>query len=75
MVIQALFVIIVGRLDKSIIKINQDTFNSLKYIFSAPAKKIFSFNVSEESKKELKLISSLYLNKNLEKEYKFEKII
>ena len=64
-----------GRVDKSAIKISLDTFNSLKYIFSAPAKKIFSFNVSEESKRELKLISSLYLDKNLEKEYKLEKFI
>lgn len=63
-----------GNVDKSAIKISQDTFNALKYICSAPAKKLFSFNVSEESKKELKLISSLYLNKNLEKEYKLEKL-
>ena len=65
---------ICGRTDKSAIKISLDTFNALKYICSAPAKKIFSFNISEESKKELKLISSLYLNKNLEKEYKLEKL-
>lgn len=70
-----MYVIAVGRVDKSAIKISLDTFNSLKYIFSAPAKKIFSFNVSEESKRELKLISSLYLDKNLEKEYKLEKFI
>lgn len=60
-------------LDKSAIKICQDTFNALEYIVSAPAKKLFSFSVSVESKKELKLISSLYINKNLDKEYKFEK--
>ena len=63
-----------GRLDKSALKITQDTFNALKYVCSAPAKKIYSFTVSEESKKELKLISSLYLNKNLDKDYKFEKL-
>lgn len=63
-----------GNLDKSAIKISKDTFDALKYICSAPAKKIFSFNVSEESKKELKLISTLYLNKNLEKDYKLEKL-
>lgn len=63
-----------GRLDKSAIKITQDTFNALKYICSAPAKKIFSFKVSEEAKRELQLISSLYLNKNLEKDYKLEKL-
>lgn len=63
-----------GKIDKSAIKISADTFNALKYICTAPAKKIFSFSVSEESRKELKLISNLYLNKNLEKEYKFEKL-
>lgn len=63
-----------GRVDKSAIKITQDTFNALKYICSAPAKKIFSFKVSEEAKKELQLISNLYLNKNLEKDYKLEKL-
>ena len=59
-----------GKVDKSAIKISQDTFNALKYIKTAPAKKLYSFNISEDSKKELKLISSLYLNKNLDKEYK-----
>ena len=63
-----------GRVDKSAIKITQDTFNALKYICTAPAKKIFSFTVSQDSKKELKLISSLYLNKNLDKDYKLEKL-
>lgn len=61
-----------GPTDKSAIKICQDTFNALKYICSAPAKKLFSFSVSEDSKKELKLIGGLYLNKNLDKEYKLE---
>lgn len=63
-----------GRADKSAIQITKDTFDALKYICTAPAKKIYSFNVSDESKKELQIISSLYLNKNLDKDYKFEKI-
>ena len=63
-----------GRVDKSAIQITKDTFDALKYICTAPAKKIYSFNVSDESKKELQIISSLYLNKNLDKDYKFEKI-
>lgn len=58
-----------GKLDKAAIQINQDTFNSLKYIISAPAKKIFSFSISEESIKELKLISNLYINDKLDKNY------
>ena len=40
-----------GFLDKSAIKICRDTFNSLKYIASAPAKKLYSFTVSDEEKK------------------------
>ncbi|MGN1327929.1 MAG: DNA repair protein RecO [Clostridia bacterium] len=63
-----------GRSDKSAIKITQDTFNALKYICTAPAKKIFSFTVSEEAKKELKLIGELYLNKNLDADYKLKKL-
>ncbi len=63
-----------GRVDKSAIKITQDTFNALKYICNAPPKKLFSFTISQESKKELKLISGLYLNKHLDKDYKLEKL-
>lgn len=59
-----------GKTDKSAISISSDTFQSLKYIVSAPAKKIFSFNVSEESIQELKLISNLYVSEKLDKEYK-----
>ena len=43
-----------------------------RYILLADAKKIFSFKISEENLKELNLISKLYLNEKLEKEYKLE---
>lgn len=46
--------------------------DAIKYIVLAPAKKIFSFTVNEESKKELEIISKIYLNQKLEKEYKLE---
>ena len=62
-----------SRTDKSAISINEDTFNAIKYIISSHAKKIFSFKVSEESLKQLKLISSLYLNTKLDKNYKIQK--
>ena len=58
-----------GKTDKSALAITEDTFHALKYIVSAPAKKIFSFKVSEESLKELKLISKLYITDKLDKEY------
>ena len=38
----------------------------------APIKKVFSFNIGEESTKELELIAKLYLNDKLEKDYKME---
>ncbi len=63
-----------NKTDKSAISINQDTFKALKYIVSAPAKKVFSFNVSKESEKELEIISNLYVNDKLEKEYKVTSI-
>ena len=63
-----------GKVDKSCIQINEATVNAIKYIVMAPDKKIFSFNVSEESQKELELITKLYMNDKLEKEYKLEEL-
>lgn len=60
--------------DKSVIQINGATIDAIKYIVLAPAKKLFSFNVSEESKRELQIVSKIYLNQKLEKEYKLEDI-
>ena len=58
--------------DTSAIGISEGTVKAIQYIVMAPAKKIFSFEVSEESKKELELVSKIYLNEKLEKEYKLE---
>lgn len=55
--------------DKSCIKISESTQIALKYIVMAPAKKLFSFELKNDSLKELKLISKIYLNEKLEKEY------
>lgn len=59
-----------GKLDKSAIKVSDSTAVSLKYIVLAPAKRLFSFDLKNDSLKELKLISKIYLNEKLEKEYK-----
>lgn len=59
-----------GKIDKSAIEISEGTLTAIRYIITAPAKKIFSFNVSEECIKELKLVSKIYLNEKIEKEYK-----
>ena len=49
---------------------NQGTMDGIKYTIMAPAKKLFSFNITEECIQEYKLISKIYLNEKLEKEYK-----
>lgn len=58
-----------GKSDKSAIKVSDSTAISFKYIVLAPAKKLFSFELKNDSLKELKLISKIYLNEKLEKEY------
>ena len=58
-----------SKTDKSCIKISLSTWTALNFIVNAPAKKLFSFNLKDESLKELKLISKIFLNEKLEKEY------
>lgn len=65
---------ICSRQDKGAIEISEATVQAIKYIILAPPKKLFSFNLSENSIRELQIISNLYLNEKLDKEYKFEKI-
>ena len=57
-------------IDKGAIKISESTLTALKYIVLAPAKKLFSFDLKNESLKELELVSKIYFNEKLEKEYK-----
>ena len=61
-----------GKLDKGAIEISKATVNSIKYALGADSKKIFSFTISDETLKELKLVVDLYFNEKLEKEYKME---
>ena len=63
---------ICGKQDKSVIQITKATMDAIKYIVLAPPKKMFSFNVQENVIKELEIISKIYLNQKLEKEYKLE---
>ncbi len=60
--------------DTGAIEMSDATKNAIIYILSADPKKIFSFDLSERCRKELEIISSLYLNEKLEKEYKIEKL-
>lgn len=63
-----------AKVDKSVMQITRATGDAIKYIVLAPAKKIFSFKVKEETIKELEIISKIYLNQKLEKEYKLEEL-
>lgn len=58
-----------SKVDKSVITISEATKSAIKYIVMAPPKKIYSFNLGEQNIKELSIVSKLYLNDKLEKEY------
>lgn len=61
-----------GKQDKSCITMSQSTQNAIKYCVTAPAKKLFSFSLKDGALEEFKLITKLYFNQKLEKEYKLE---
>ena len=63
-----------GRQDKSSIDMSESTKNAIKYTISSPAKKLYSFILKDESLKEFELITKIYFNEKLEKEYKIEEI-
>ncbi len=56
--------------DTGAIQISESTKKAIQYIVMAPAKKLFSFQISEENKKQLAMVSKLYMDVKLEKEYK-----
>ena len=56
--------------DKGAIEITETTRDAIRYIVLADAKKIFSFEVPEDTIKELEIISKIYLQEKLEKEYR-----
>ena len=58
-----------GKVDKGAIEITDSTVKAIKYIIWAEPKKIFSFDLSEDNKQELKILTKTYFNKCLEKEY------
>lgn len=63
---------ICGKQDTSTIQISQSTLNAIKYTVTAPSKKLYSFNLKDEALEEFKLVTKLYFNEKLEKEYKLE---
>lgn len=58
--------------DKGAIKISDVCYTSLLYIYSADAKKLFSFDIPIDAIKELSLIAKVYTDEKLEREYKVE---
>ena len=54
--------------------ISKSTMNAIKYTVTAPPKKLYSFNLKEDALEEFKLVSKLYFNEKLEKEYKLEEL-
>lgn len=63
-----------SKIDKGAIRISDSTKTAMQYIVLADPKKIFSFQISEENLQELNLVSNLYFNEKLEKEYKVENL-
>lgn len=63
-----------GRQDKSAISMSQSTQSAIKFVATAPAKKIFSFELKSEALEEFKLISKIYFDQKMEKEYKLEEL-
>lgn len=58
-----------GKQDKGAIMISDTTIKAIRYITMSDPKKIFSFELSNENKKELQILSKIYLNECIEKEY------
>ena len=58
------------RQDKGALELSQTGYTSLVYILSSDAKKIFSFDVPKDIIEEIALLSQIYTNEKLEKEYK-----
>lgn len=54
-----------GKVDKGAIGVSEGTVSAIKYIVLAPPKKLYSFNLREESLEELKMITKLYFEDKL----------
>ena len=59
-----------GKQDKGAIEISESTVKAIKWIVWADPKKIFQFDLSEDNKQQLKILTKIYLNNCIEKEYK-----
>lgn len=64
-----------GKQDKSAINLSEGSKYAIIYSLKADLKKLFSFSISENALKEFELITRIYFNEKLEKDYKVEKLI
>jgi len=55
-----------ARQDKGCLQMSESTANAIKYIVMSPPKKLYSFNLKDESLNELKLITKLYFDEKIE---------
>ena len=66
---------ICSKQDKSAINLSEGSKYAIIYSLKADSKKLFSFSISENALKEFELITRIYFNEKLEKDYKVEKLI
>ena len=53
---------------------SKSTRRAICYTITSPAKKVYSFNIKDDALEEFKLITKIYFNQKLEKEYKLEEL-
>lgn len=58
--------------DTSSIKMSESTKNAIIYTVKASPKKLYSFTLKDEALEEFKIVTKLYFNDKLEKDYKLE---
>ena len=56
----------------SSLDMSESTRSAILYTISSPPKKLYSFSLKDDSLREFELISKIYFNEKLEKEYKLE---
>ena len=54
-----------GRVDKSSINICATVVDAIRYVCSAPSKKIFSFDLSEDKLKEFCIVANIYFDEKI----------
>lgn len=63
-----------GRQDKSCIDMSESAKNAIKFVISAPPKKLYSFHLKDTGLREFELICEIYFDQKLEKKYKLEEL-